>query len=181
VAPEERTGLLQADEEWTIVEKVAEEAIARLQVMRQEEGRRMADELLSLADRIESELGEIRRRIPHVSTTFRDRMLERVRGLIADADVSLRAEDVIREVAVFADRTDISEEVVRLASHLEQFRAVISDEADGPGRKMEFLVQEMGRETNTIGSKAGDVQISRHVVEMKANMEKIRELIQNVE
>jgi len=84
-------------------------------------------------------------------------------------------------VAIHADRTDITEELVRLDSHLEQFREVIRDVSDSPGRKMEFLVQEMGRETNTIGSKAGDVQISRHVVEVKANLEKIRELIQNVE
>ena len=108
-------------------------------------------------------------------------MLERVRGLLAEHSHTLTAEDIIKEVAIFADRSDISEEVVRLDSHLEQFRDVIENESDAPGRKMEFLVQEMGRETNTIGSKANDVEISRGVVEIKGLLEKIRELIQNVE
>jgi uncharacterized protein (TIGR00255 family) len=181
VAPEPGTALHQADEVWPVLEKVVEDAVARLQVMRQEEGRRMADELLILRDRIATELEAVRVRVPEVTRGYRDRLLERVRAVIAEQPVMLQAEDVIREVALFADRTDISEEVVRLASHLDQFRDVVLHEEDGPGRKMEFLVQEMGRETNTIGSKAGDVQISRHVVEIKATLEKVRELIQNVE
>jgi uncharacterized protein (TIGR00255 family) len=88
---------------------------------------------------------------------------------------------LIREVSVFAERSDIAEEVVRLASHLEQFEQTVQTETDLPGRKLEFLVQEMGRETNTIGSKASDITVSRHVVEIKASLEKVRELIQNVE
>src|SRR5579871_4566940 len=181
VAPEPGTALHQADEVWPLLEKVVEDAVARLQSMRQEEGRRMAEELLALRDGIAQELEKIRARIPEVTRGYRDRLLERVRSLIAEHPISLQAQDVIREVAVFADRTDISEEVVRLASHLDQFRDVVLHDDDGPGRKMEFLVQEMGRETNTIGSKAGDVQMSRRVVAIKAILEKIRELIQNVE
>jgi uncharacterized protein (TIGR00255 family) len=181
VAPEPGTALHQADEVWPILEKVVEEAVSRLQSMRQEEGRRMAEELLVLRDSIARELEQIRLRVPEVTRGYRDRLLERVRAVVAEHPVSLQAQDVIREVAVFADRTDISEEVVRLASHLDQFRDVVLHDEDGPGRKMEFLVQEMGRETNTIGSKAGDVQMSRHVVEIKAILEKVRELIQNVE
>jgi uncharacterized protein (TIGR00255 family) len=87
----------------------------------------------------------------------------------------------LREVALFADRSDVAEEVMRLGSHLDQFEEVIRKESDSPGRKLEFLTQEMNRETNTIGSKAGDVAISRHVVEIKAIIEKIREMVQNVE
>ncbi len=181
VAPEPGTALHQADEVWPILEKVLEEAVGRLQTMRQEEGRRMADELLALRDGIARELEEVRVRVPEVTRGYRERLLERVRSVVSEHPVSLQAEDVIREVAVFADRTDISEEVVRLASHLDQFRDVVLHDDDGPGRKMEFLVQEMGRETNTIGSKAGDVQMSRRVVAIKAILEKIRELIQNVE
>ena len=181
VAPEPGRGDFRAEEEWPVLEKVVEEALARLQEMRQEEGRRMAEELLTLRGRVAFELQYIRQRVPHVTAGYRDRLLERVRNLLAEHSVTLKAEDIIKEVAVFADRSDISEEVVRLDSHLEQLREVIENESDGPGRKMEFLVQEMGRETNTIGSKAGDVQISRHVVEIKANLERIRELIQNVE
>ena len=85
-----------------------------------------------------------------------------------------------REVALFADRTDVSEEVTRLTSHLEQFADLIR-KGEEAGRKLEFVIQEMGRETNTIGSKAGDVAISRHVFEIKATLEKLRELVQNVE
>ena len=98
---------------------------------------------------------------------------------VTDADRSV--EDLIREVAVFAERSDVAEEVTRLASHLDQFEAIVRTVDEAPGRKLEFLVQEMGRETNTIGSKAGDVAVSRHVVEIKAALEKVRELVQNVE
>jgi uncharacterized protein (TIGR00255 family) len=181
VAPEPGRGDFRAEEEWPVLEKVVEEAVARLQEFRQEEGQRMADELLALRGKIAFELQYIRERIPQVTAGYRDRVLERVRTLLAEQSVTLSPEDVIKEVAIFADRSDISEEVVRLDSHLEQFRDVIANESDAPGRKMEFLVQEMGRETNTIGSKASDVQISKHVVEIKANLERIRELIQNVE
>src|SRR5205085_7019086 len=111
---------------------------------------------------------------------FRDRLLERVRGLVGELDVKLDRSDLIKEVSVFAERSDIAEEVVRLASHLDQFQEVIHAE-EGAGRKLEFLTQEMGREANTIGSKASDVEISRHVVEVKSALEKIREMIQNVE
>lgn len=181
VAPEPGLASLHADEDWPVIERTLDDALARLQEMRQEEGKRMADELLALRDHITHQLEQVRHRIPTVTASYRDRLLERVRGLLAEHVVELKAEDVIKEVAIFAERSDIAEEVVRLASHLDQFRDVVLKESDGPGRKLEFLVQEMGRETNTIGSKASDVAISRHVVEIKATLEKIRELIQNVE
>jgi uncharacterized protein (TIGR00255 family) len=181
VAPEPGSAAFHAEEEWPILERVVEEALNRLQQMRKEEGRRMADELLTLRDHIAGQLGEIRQRVPAVTAGYRDRLLERVRTLLAEPGIPVLAEDLVREVAIFAERSDISEEVVRLASHLEQFQDVILKEDDGAGRKLEFLVQEMGRETNTVGSKASDVQISRFVVEIKATLEKIRELIQNVE
>lgn len=181
VAPEPGQIDFDAESEWPPLEQTVEEALARLQQMRQDEGRRMGEELLSLRERIATALQQIRERVPHVTTGYRDRLLDRVRTLVADSSVTLNDEDVIREVAIYADRSDVSEELVRLQSHLDQFKEVIESESDSPGRKMEFLVQEMGRETNTIGSKAADVQISRHVVEIKANLEKIRELIQNIE
>ncbi len=87
---------------------------------------------------------------------------------------------VIREVALFADRSDVSEEVMRLSTHLDQFAELIR-KGDEAGRKLEFVIQEMGRETNTLGSKAGDVTISRHVIEIKSTLEKMREQVQNVE
>jgi uncharacterized protein (TIGR00255 family) len=95
-------------------------------------------------------------------------------------DVVLQPNDVIREVALFAERADVSEEIVRLRSHLEQFETIMQA-PESAGRKLEFLTQEMLRETNTIGSKANDVEIARHVIEIKTAVERIREMIQNIE
>jgi uncharacterized protein (TIGR00255 family) len=169
------------DDELAAVEKTLEAALARLQTMRQQEGRAMADELLCHRRSVADHLGQIRDLIPRAVEGYRQRLRERVGQALAEHNVAVRPEDLIREVAVFAERTDVAEEVMRLGSHLDQFEQVVRHETDGPGRKLEFLVQEMGRETNTIGSKAGDVAVSRHVVEIKAALEKVRELVQNVE
>ncbi len=99
---------------------------------------------------------------------------------MAEFGVSVGPADVAREAGLFAERTDISEEVVRLKSHLEQFDKVMHKE-ETPGRKLDFLTQEMFRETNTIGSKANDAEIARHVIEIKSIIERIREMVQNVE
>jgi uncharacterized protein (TIGR00255 family) len=181
VAPEPGAAETPFEDEWPLIERVLTEALLRLQAMRQDEGSRMAQELLLHRAHVADQLELIRVRMPQVVEGYRDRLLERVRVLLADTSVSVDPNDLIREVSVFAERSDIAEEVVRLASHLEQFEQTVRGETDGPGRKLEFLVQEMGRETNTIGSKAGDVTVSRHVVEIKATLEKVRELIQNVE
>jgi uncharacterized protein (TIGR00255 family) len=180
VVPEPGTSGLKVDEEWPTLERVLEQALGKLQAMRQEEGRAMAGELLSLRDQIAAQLGQIRERSPQVAVQFRDRLLERVRALLAEVDVQIDRNDLLKEVSIFAERSDIAEEVVRLASHLEQFQVIVN-EPESAGRKLEFLTQEMFREANTIGSKASDVAISRHVVEIKGALEKIRELIQNVE
>jgi uncharacterized protein (TIGR00255 family) len=180
VVPEPGTSALKLDEEWPVMERVLEAALGKLQAMRQEEGRAMAQELLSLRDHIASQLVAIRARAPQVAVLYRDRLLERVRGLLDGVDVKIDRNDLIKEVSIFAERSDIAEEVVRLASHLDQFQVIVN-EPESAGRKLEFLTQEMFREANTIGSKASDVEISRHVVEIKGALEKIRELIQNVE
>jgi uncharacterized protein (TIGR00255 family) len=180
VAPEPSVASFNLEEDWPLLERVLEQAVARLQAMRQEEGRAMAQELLQLRDHIARDLEQIRQRIPLVGEAYRDRLLERVRMLLAELDVEIDRKDLIKEVAIFAERADISEEVVRLASHLDQFVEILK-EPESAGRKLEFLTQEMFRETNTIGSKASDVEISRHVVEIKSALEKIRELVQNVE
>jgi uncharacterized protein (TIGR00255 family) len=169
------------DDELAAVERTLESALGRLQAMRQQEGRAMADELLALRQTIADHLGRIRDQVPAVVEAYRHRLRDRVGQALAEHNVTLRPDDLIREVAVFAERSDVAEEVTRLASHLDQFQTIVRTEDDGPGRKLEFLVQEMGRETNTIGSKAGDVGVSRHVVEIKAALEKVRELVQNVE
>jgi uncharacterized protein (TIGR00255 family) len=180
VVPEPANAAFRMDEEWPTMERVLDKALVKLQAMRQEEGRAMARELLELRDGIGRQLAEIRKRSPGVAEAHRDRLLERVRGLLVGVDVQLNASDLIKEVSIFAERSDIAEEVVRLASHLEQFQDIVN-EPESAGRKLEFLTQEMFREANTIGSKASDVEISRHVVEIKGILEKIRELVQNVE
>jgi uncharacterized protein (TIGR00255 family) len=180
VVPEPGQSTSSLHEDWPVLEKVLTQALDHLQVMRQEEGRAMAQELLTHRDTIAAHLGRIRARAPQVSILFRDRLLERVRALLSELDIKIDRSDLIKEVSVFAERSDIAEEVVRLASHLDQFQLMMS-EPESPGRKLEFLTQEMFREANTIGSKASDVEISREVVEIKGTLEKIRELVQNVE
>ena len=180
VVPEPALAAFNAEEDWPVVEQTVEAAVACLQQMRQEEGRAMSTQLLHLRDRIGKELAQIQSRSPLVVSAYRERLYERVRTLLSELDVQIDRKDLIREVALFAERADISEETVRLASHLMQFGEALQ-EADSPGRKLEFLIQEMFRETNTMGAKASDVEISRHVVEIKGILEKIRELVQNVE
>jgi uncharacterized protein (TIGR00255 family) len=180
VVPEPSASSFSLEDDWPVVESVLEQALKRMQTMRQEEGRAMAQELLQLRDHVARELSVIRERVPLVTAAYRDRLMERMRGLLAGLNVDITPSDLIKEVAIFAERSDIAEEVVRLASHLEQFQDVVN-EPESTGRKLEFLTQEMFRETNTIGSKASDVEISRRVVEIKGNLEKIRELVQNVE
>jgi uncharacterized protein (TIGR00255 family) len=180
VAPETRTGAAPPDDEWPVVEKTLDAALAKLNQMRREEGKALAAELLAHHKIIAEQLDAVRTLLPGVVTDYRQRLLDRVRQAVADAGVVLSAESIIREVALFADRTDVSEEVARLTSHLDQFAELIR-KGEEAGRKLEFVIQEMGRETNTIGSKAGDVSISRHVIEIKAALERLREQVQNVE
>ncbi len=180
VVPEPGNNTFSLEDDWPLFERVLEEAVGRLQAMRQEEGRAMSQELLQLREQIAAHLERIRVQAPAVAEGYRDRLLERVQTMLSELDVKIDRSDVIKEVSIFAERSDIAEEVVRLASHLDQFQEFIN-EPESTGRKLEFLVQEMGREANTIGSKASDVAISKHVVEIKGALEKIRELVQNVE
>ncbi len=180
VVPEPGASAHSLHDDWPIIEKVLVEALNRLQSMRQDEGRAMAAELLGHRDTIAAQLNVIRERAATLVPAFRDRLFERVRGLLQELNASIDKSDLIREVSIFAERSDIAEEVMRLAAHLEHFQEIMN-EGESPGRKLEFFVQEMSRETNTIGSKASDVDISRQVVDIKGTLEKIRELVQNVE
>lgn len=181
VAPEPGLSGGPPEDEWPVVERTLEQALQRLDGPRKEEGRAMANELLLHHRHLSDQLELIRGRMPQVMAEYRTRLLERVRQAVADAGVTLQPDHLIREVALFADRTDVAEETTRLAAHLDSFAELVRTGSEGAGRRLEFVVQEMGRETNTLGSKAADVSISRHVVEMKATLEKIRELVQNVE
>lgn len=163
-----------------IVLKAIAEALEALNGMRRQEGEALAADLRAQTATVAAELEGITERSPLVADAYRDRLQERVGKSIEKLGVTLEPADLVREVALFIDRSDISEEVVRLKSHLEQFEATITA-ADQVGRKLEFIAQEMGREVNTIGSKANDSEISARVVEMKAALERIREQVQNVE
>jgi len=181
VAPESSRSAAPPDDEWPAVERTLEAALKNLDQMRREEGRAMAAELLLQHQAIAEELDAIRVHLPAVMSDYRQRILDRVRQAVAETGIAIEPQHIVREVALYADRTDVSEEVTRLASHLEQFAEMVRKGEEGAGRKFEFLIQEMGRETNTLGSKAGDVALSRHVVEIKSTLEKIRELVLNVE
>ena len=129
---------------------------------------------------ISEQLMQVADLAPQVVASFRDRLLERVKELLATSDVSVDSSDLIREVSIFSERCDINEEITRLRSHLEQFETFLQGDSS-QGRKLEFLSQEMFREVNTIGAKANNVAIAHSVVEMKSAVEKIREVLQNVE
>ena len=167
-------------DDWPEVARVVARALEALEASRAQDGRAMAAEMIALGRSIGEHLGRIADRAPMVVQAYHRRITDRVRALVADQGVTVEPEDLIREVAILADRCDISEEIVRLRADLGQYAAII-EEPESSGRKLEFLVQEMGREINTIGAKANDVEISRAVVDMKALLEKIRELVQNVE
>jgi len=168
------------ESQWPLIESVLVEALASLDKMRSEEGRTMAGDLTANARAIAAELAAVERRAPQVVEAYRTRLADRLNKLLADLGVQIQPADIVREVGIFAERSDIAEEIVRLRSHLEQFDSVMATQ-ESSGRKLEFLTQEMFRETNTIGSKANDAEIARHVIEMKSSIERMREMIQNVE
>lgn len=174
------TTATDASQVWPVIRDTMDEALANLARMRGEEGRAMAADLEANRAAIAAELKKIEARAPVVQDAYRSRLTERVNRSLAEFQITLDPEDLIKELAIHADRSDIAEEIVRLASHLEQFQKIMQSE-EGAGRKLEFLTQEMFRETNTIGSKCNDVDIARHVIEIKTAIERIREQIQNVE
>jgi uncharacterized protein (TIGR00255 family) len=166
--------------DWPVIESTLQAALAHLAKMRRDEGRAMAADLTTNCALIEKELKQISARAPLVVEAYRSRLEERVRTALEEHQFSLNPADLVREVAVYAERGDISEEIVRLGSHLQQFQQIMASD-DSAGRKLEFLTQELLREVNTIGSKSTDVEIARGVIEMKAAIDRLREMIQNVE
>jgi uncharacterized protein (TIGR00255 family) len=156
------------------------QAIDGLIKMRQAEGQGLAEDLLNHCAVIREHLGEIEKRSGQVVVDYHQRLTERVEELTRQAKLNLDEDALSREVALFAERSDIAEEVNRLGGHLDQFRQ--ATELDEPaGRKMDFIAQEMLREANTIGSKANDADISRRVVEIKSAVDRIKEQVQNAE
>ncbi|NPV27709.1 MAG: YicC family protein [Firmicutes bacterium] len=163
---------------WSVAEPAVSLAVEELILMRQQEGKKLGEDLIHRLNKIAQFIKEIEARVPYVVQSYRERLQMRVQELLGETTVDEAR--LAMEVAVFAERCNITEELVRLDSHLHQFRETLG--LDTPiGRKLEFLVQEMGREINTIGSKANDLPIAHLVVEVKSELEKIREQIQNIE
>jgi uncharacterized protein (TIGR00255 family) len=163
-----------------IVEALMEEALGALDGMRDQEGRALAEDVRRRA-RVLADLTEkIAAMSGDVVAAYRDRLLARVNELMSGSGVQIAAEDIMREVSVFAERSDISEELARIESHLRQLEETLDGGGD-IGRKLEFVAQELHREINTIGSKANDAGVSRLAVEAKVEIDKIKEQTQNLE
>ncbi|HHV63897.1 MAG TPA: YicC family protein [Peptococcaceae bacterium] len=169
---------LDTDSLWPLMEKALDAALAELLEMRRLEGQKLVEDLLQKLSSLDEIRNEIAVRAPLVVSEYRRKLKEKLALLLNDTGIDETRLNM--EIALFADRASIEEELVRLASHLEQFKSAVF--SSGPvGRKLDFLVQEMNREINTIGSKANDLEISKLVVEGKSELEKIREQIQNIE
>lgn len=177
---EEASSTDQNEKLWPIVQTAVEQALTSLNEMRAREGEAMKQDMLANCKLVTEQLEAIRKQAPAVIENYAKRMSDRINNLLEKYDVSIQPTDLVREVGVFAERCDFSEETVRLDSHIDQFNEIIQL-PESSGRKLDFLVQEMLRETNTIGSKANDAKIATHVVEIKTAIERIREMVQNVE
>ena len=167
-------------DDWPLIRQTLVAALEKLSEFRAIEGESMLRDLRLNAGIISEQLGQVAELAPQVVAGFRDRLLDRVRELLETTDATVDSADLIREVSIFSERCDINEEITRLRSHLEQFETFLQGE-NSQGRKLEFLSQEIFREINTIGAKANNVAIAHCVVEMKSAVEKIREVLQNVE
>lgn len=171
-----------AEQVGPVVDCVVREAVRQMHQMRLVEGEAMAASLRDELNKLEAWREAVAAVAPRVPAMYRQRLTERLAALMPNesSTESMPWPEVAREVAIFADKCDVTEEIVRLQSHLAQFTAMLN-ERESVGRKLDFLLQEMFRETNTLGSKANDLTVTRHVVEMKNSLEKMREIVQNVE
>lgn len=168
------------DEEaiWNAVRQVTDAALDRFVKMREREGAKLEKDVISRAHTVLNLVGKVEERSPQTVQEHMDKMQARLHDLLNGAEVD--EQRLLAEAAIYADKIDVSEETVRLRSHLDQLEHMFS-ENEPIGRKLDFLVQEINREANTIGSKAQDVALARIVVDIKAEIEKIREQIQNIE
>lgn len=175
-----KEGFFDVESVWPKVEQAVQQALVNLVAMRTTEGNNIYGDFVYRADLIAEKLALIEERSPKVVEEYQAKLTERLNNLLADNNITIEPERILQEVAVFADRTSITEEIVRLKSHIKQFKQIIESEQP-VGRKLDFLIQEFNREANTIASKANDYTLAQIVVEIKAEIEKIREQIQNIE
>lgn len=157
---------------------MVEQAVNQLRGMRQVEGQGLLQDVQQNLQYIEESTQQVERLAPNVVVSYRERLHKR---MAVFSDGLIDENRLLNEVAIFADKTDINEELTRIKSHLSQFYQTLEGEEQSIGRKLDFLVQELNREINTIGSKANDVQIAEQVVNMKTKLEKIKEQVQNIE
>ncbi|MDD2201521.1 MAG: YicC family protein [Firmicutes bacterium] len=169
---------VDADSLWEMLRPALSDAIDQVVEMRKEEGARLERDIASRIEVMEQTIDEVGRRAPEVVEAYRVKLARRVSEMIGDVRVD--ESRLATEVALFADRCDITEETVRFKSHIKQFRDTILESGDC-GKKLDFIIQEMNREANTIAAKSQDSSISALAVEIKAELEKVREQVQNVE
>ena len=162
-----------------VVDGLVSQATEMLVEMRRREGEALRADLLSHCESVRTLAQKIKERTPAVVVEYQEKLRDRVKMLLERAKLEIDKDSLLREVAVYADRCDISEEVTRLSSHLDQFEGMC-DSRELTGRKLDFLVQEMLREANTIGSKSNDATIARNVVEIKGGIDRLKEQVQNV-
>ena len=170
----------QADEDevWNNVKPVLDEALENFVSMRQLEGEKLYEDISSRCKTILELVSRVEERSPQTVVEYRNKLTERMNEILST--VAVDEQRIITEAAIFADKVAVAEETVRLRSHIDQLHSML-DSNEAVGRKLDFLVQEINREANTIGSKAQDVDIARRVIDIKAEVEKIREQIQNIE
>ncbi|MBE6798694.1 MAG: YicC family protein [Ruminococcaceae bacterium] len=169
---------LDEEKAWEVLSRAAETAVDAFISARETEGKRLTDDVLSRADNILSKVALVEERSPETERLYRERIEKKIADLLGNADIDKTR--IITETAIFADHIAVSEETVRLRSHIAHLKDLFN-EGGVIGKKIDFIVQEMNRETNTIGSKCQDIEISKTVVDMKSEIEKIREQIQNIE
>ena len=170
----------ETDEEelWADVKAVAEKAVAAFVAMREAEGEKMKADVLEKAAFIEEKVAFVEKRSPETVKEYRERLYAKMREVLENSQIDDAR--IVQEAAIYSDKVAVDEETVRLRSHLSQLRKIV-DMSEPVGRKLDFLIQEVNRETHTIGSKCSDVEIAQVVVDIKSEIEKIREQIQNIE
>lgn len=163
-----------------VIRELSAKAIDKLHAMRKREGESLFADLMKHSTLIKNNLAEIAKRAPFVIDDYHKRLSQRVSQLLSKAELQVGQQDLLKEVAVFAERADISEEIQRLTTHLDAFEQACRS-GEHAGRKLDFITQEMLREANTIASKANDAQIAKHIVEIKGAIDRLKEQVQNVE
>lgn len=173
-------GEYEEDAVGQLIEKTVKNALESLGEMREQEGKLLYQDIAGRIDLIKGYMETLEKELPGIMETYRTRLREKIDGFMGELNTSVDEARIAQEVAIMGEKSDVTEEVIRIDSHLKQFLDLIGKE-EPAGRKLDFLIQEINREVNTISSKISDLSVSNFVVEIKSELEKIREQIQNVE